>query len=193
MLYGHKKTALFGGLLPGTGLEPASLAALAPQASASANFATRADHSMIADKCRQPQARGARRGAKVPTCQAPPTCDWSSDAGAGTILSATNHPALCRGIIMPAPLTPHAPVGSWTSLAFGSFGRGAAIQIESLDAAPECGSVSRRAPRRRRWGRFGGGPWNRRCPRFRRRSRRLSRPALPHARRRHTHPHPLHR
>jgi xylan 1,4-beta-xylosidase len=33
---------------------------------------------------------------------------------------------------MPAPLTPHAPVGAWTALSFGTIGRGAAIQIESL-------------------------------------------------------------
>ena len=44
-------------LMPGTGLEPASLAALAPQASASANFATRAECFMIADRGLYPQAR----------------------------------------------------------------------------------------------------------------------------------------
>jgi xylan 1,4-beta-xylosidase len=37
---------------------------------------------------------------------------------------------------MSAPLTPHAPVGAWSSLSFGTIGRGAAIQIESLDGAP---------------------------------------------------------
>ena len=37
---------------------------------------------------------------------------------------------------MSAPLTPHAPVGAWSSLSFGALGRGAAIQIESLDDLP---------------------------------------------------------
>src|SRR5450631_4045343 len=74
MLYRHKKTAICGGLLPGTGFEPASLAAPAPQAGASANFATRALVGMIAEwallaqatwKCRVGAEENGHRRAEI--------------------------------------------------------------------------------------------------------------------------------